>query len=74
MIKTEELAAADSCLNKAADDEVLFVLRAKDPTAPDTIRSWAEKRVIMGLNKIDDAKIVDALACANSMETWRANR
>jgi hypothetical protein len=34
MIKNLELTNPDSCLNKAADDEMVFVLRAKDPCRP----------------------------------------
>ena len=40
MKKTDELADPTSCLNKARDDERLFVLLARDPAAPVTIRAW----------------------------------
>jgi hypothetical protein len=38
--KKEELASTTGCLAKAADDEPIFVLRAQDSLAPDTIRAW----------------------------------
>lgn len=41
MIKATELSSPSSCLNKAAPDEPLFVLRAKDPVASMAIRHWA---------------------------------
>jgi hypothetical protein len=40
MLKREELELPTSCLNKAADDEPIFVLRAKDPCAPAAILAW----------------------------------
>ncbi len=40
MIKNQELLNQKSCLNKAAPDEPIFVLRAKDKLAPQTLRHW----------------------------------
>lgn len=37
MKKRDELTSQNSCLNKANDDEMIFVLRGKDPVAPKTI-------------------------------------
>lgn len=42
MRKKDEIATATSCLNKAADDEPIFVLRAKDPLGAVMVRQWAE--------------------------------
>lgn len=72
MLKKDEIANPDSCLNKAADEEPVFVLRAKDAAAPNTIRCWAEERMERGLNIASDQKIVDALAIAERMEQWQA--
>ena len=36
----EEAARGEGCLGKAADDEVVFVLRAKDKLAPLLVRHW----------------------------------
>lgn len=41
MQKLEELK--HGCIAKAADDELVFVLRAQDAIAPATIRFWAEQ-------------------------------
>jgi hypothetical protein len=71
MIKAQELADPTSCLNKAKDDEMLFVLRGKDLAAPETIRSWVRERIVHQLNYADDPKIVEALACADAMEAAR---
>lgn len=67
-LKRDELSNPTSCLNKASDDEPVFVLRAHDPLAADTIRYWAGlRRAQRGL----EAKTDEALACADSMERWR---
>lgn len=71
MIKSKELASPNSCLNKAADDEMMFVLRAKDPAAPAAILAWIAMRVILGLNKVDDPKLVEAADTGNEMARQR---
>jgi len=71
MIKTEELSTLESCLNRAGDGEMLFVLRAKDPCAPHAIREWVKARVEQGLNALDDPKIKEALRCASTMDEQR---
>ena len=43
MIKKDEIADPNSCLNKAGDDEPIFVLRAQDVFAADTILAWADR-------------------------------
>lgn len=42
MIKKDELANPCSCLNRAHDDEPIFVLRAQDRFASDIILAWAD--------------------------------
>lgn len=67
MIKQNELRDPGSCLNKADDDEPIFVIRAKDAVGAATVRLWAT--VAKGIHepeKIDSAR---ALACR--MEAWR---
>ncbi len=68
MIKREELAKPASCLNKASDDEMLFILLARDPAAPATIRFWIKERIRLNKNHHDDAKIIEAEQCAQAME------
>lgn len=70
MRKREELAGP-SCWTNALDDERMFILLARDPAAPAAIRVWCNERVRLGLNRIEDDKIVEALACADAMERER---
>lgn len=67
MIKANELASAESCLNKAADDEPIFVLRAKDRIAPKIVRTWALEA--HGIH--DEEKCRAASELAHDMERWR---
>ena len=71
MIKRDEIEYTESCLNKARDDERLFVLLARDPAAPIAIRAWVKERLRLGKNAPDDAQIVEALDCAKRMEVER---
>lgn len=71
MIKGDELRLPDSCLNRARDDEMIFVLRGDDPAAGIAIRAWCRARILIGKNKPDDQKILEALACAKSMDEAR---
>lgn len=71
MKKTDEISNPNSCLNRAADNEPLFVLRGKDITAPDTIRDWAERRVNAGKNERSDPQIQEALALADQMVEYQ---
>jgi hypothetical protein len=70
--KRDELADPNSCLNKAADDEIVFVLRAHDDDTSETIRYWAGRRLLRGKNKLDDAKIREAIQCAEQIEAERS--
>lgn len=67
MKKQLELSTPTSCLNKAAPDEPVFVLRAKDPLAPITVRHWAT----MSEGKHEPAKLAEARNLASEMEDWR---
>lgn len=68
MKKRLELNVPTSCLNKAGDDETLFVLRGKDKAAAETIRAWVMERINRGMNAAYDGKIMEALECAQQME------
>ncbi len=68
MKKCDELRIGESCLNRAAADEIIFVLRAHDPTAAQTVRLWAA----MNNDWRTPEKINDALDCAAAMDAWRA--
>ena len=68
MIKLKELSDPNSCLNRAHEEEMLFVLLARDPAAPVAIRAWIEERCRLGKNKWDDAQIEEAERCARRMD------
>ena len=60
MRKRDELLSPDSCLNRARDDEQLFVLLGRDPAAPAAVLAWIDERIRLGKNKPDDPKIAEA--------------
>lgn len=68
MRKYLELSRPTSCLNKAREHEMLFVLLGRDKAAPTAIRVWCSTRVSMGLNKDTDPQIAEALQLAAAME------
>jgi hypothetical protein len=69
MIKRRELTDPASCMSRARDDEMTFVLLERDETAPATIRWWVGERIRRGKNRADDPQILDALECARLMES-----
>lgn len=68
MKKKEELAEKHSCLNKAGEDEIIFVLLQRDKAAPGAIRAWCAERVRIGKNTWDDPQIKEALICSLKMQ------
>jgi hypothetical protein len=68
MKKCDELSDPNSCLNRAADDEIIFVLRAHDVAFSDTLRSWVNLRIVLKKNSYRDAQVVEALATADQVE------
>lgn len=68
MRKHEELSQPNSCLNKARDDERLFVLLDRDLATPATIWAWIAERLRLGLNKHGDAQIVEAEELAKAIK------
>ena len=68
MRKIDELSDPNSCLNKANDDEMVFVLVAHDyQAASDAIRAWVASRILYGKNRPEDPKILSAMAVADRM-------
>lgn len=55
------------CLLRAADDEPIFVLRAKDPTSPAVIVKWVEQN--LATQPWD--KLLGAVNIAKEMQEWR---
>jgi hypothetical protein len=69
--KRDELADPASCLNKAKDDEWVFVLLGRDDATADTVRHWAAKRVELGKNVPGDPQILEALQAADAIDAGR---
>lgn len=67
-IKRDEVADPNSCLNRAADDEPVFVLRAKDPLAAKLVEDWAARALLAGLH---EDKHQAAFRYAQAMRAWR---
>jgi hypothetical protein len=59
-----------NCIEKAEDDEPVFVLLARDPVAPTIVRLWAHFAEVHGHH--DLAKVDDAIQVAGNMDNWRA--
>jgi len=72
VLKRDEMFVLDSCLNKAREDEMLFVLLARDPAFPATVRFWAAERVRLGKDGPASPKVLSALACAAAAEREHA--
>jgi hypothetical protein len=64
--KKELLADPDSPWNKAADDEILFILRAQDQLAGPLVERWADQ----ARYKAPKEKISQAYAIAAAMKRW----
>jgi hypothetical protein len=71
MRKCDELTDLNSCLSKADDDEMVFVLRGHDETSPLIILQWVVERIRYKKNKLNDPQIQEALECARIMEEQR---
>jgi hypothetical protein len=76
MLKRDELATQTSCLNRAADDEPVFVLRANDENAPAIVCTWARdylesKGGYGNAAAVQIAKYEEAIQLASQMRVWR---
>lgn len=67
--KRRELSDPQSCLNRAGELELIFVLLARDAAAPAAIRKWVDERMLA--NKINHEQAKEALLCADMMEDQR---
>ncbi len=72
MRKRDELHDPAGCMARARDDEMTFVLLARDAAAPVAIRAWIAERIRLGKNKSGDPQLADAEACASIMELERS--
>lgn len=76
---TKNNPAAFDCYGNAEPDEPMFILLARDLSAPDIVAEWAARRedaIQLGEKPETDRAMVDeARECANAMRAWRqANR
>ncbi len=74
---TRNTELLNGCFAKAMDDEPMFVLLARDASAPAKVREWAIQRkadISTGKKPVTDQALVDeAFECAERMEEWRAD-
>jgi hypothetical protein len=73
MLKRDEIADPNSCLNKAKDDEQLFVLLGRDQAATVAVRAWVNERIRIGKNKKTDPQILEALEWI-ALVTWEQSQ
>lgn len=71
MLKCDEVRMPESCFSKARDNERLFVLLARDITAPWVVRFWCLLRILTRKNKLRDMQIREAWRCAKLMKRER---
>ncbi len=55
------------CYDKAGPDEPLFVLRAQDMLAADTVNFWIQQARARGVNL---EKLAEAERCRDAMHAW----
>lgn len=67
MLKQDEINSPTSCLNKAALDEPIFVLRAQDELAWAVVTDWA---ILAQKRGVSEAKVQEAFDLAEAMKAW----
>lgn len=60
MRKRDELTNPLSCMSRAREDEMTFVLLGRDLAATVAVQAWIEERIRLGKNTRQDAQIVEA--------------
>lgn len=60
MRKRDELTDPRSCMSRARDDEMTFVLLGRDAAAPAAVRAWIAERIRLGKNSPADEQIIEA--------------
>lgn len=67
MTKENELKqSAEGCLAKAKNDEMLFILRAQDKSAPKVVLHWIAKN----FDTAPEEKLREAFECAIQMKKY----
>lgn len=74
MRKRDELTVPGSCMNKAHERELIFVLLGRDPAAPAAIRAWIAERIRLGKNQPEDSQLlmagIDAITMYEEGRKW----
>lgn len=70
MKKYIEMANKTSTLNKADNEEMLFILRAQDVTAPKVILHW----ITENFETVSESKLYDAFNCALRMREHKTRK
>jgi hypothetical protein len=70
MKKKAEVNCTDSTLNKAGDEEMLFILRAKDISSPKVILHWIAKN----FETASRSKLQGAFNCALRMKEYKGRK
>jgi hypothetical protein len=74
-VGTKNNPGAYDCYANALPDEPMFILLARDPSAPSKVRAWAydrENAIHHGHRpESDRAMVVEARRCADAMTAWR---
>lgn len=68
MRKRDELTDPNSCMSKAKDDEMTFVLLGRDHAAPAAVRAWIKERIRLGKNLPMDDQILEAQKWIETVE------
>lgn len=74
--KQDNILNPASCWNRALPDEPVFILKATDETAPETIKMWAARYMMAKggwsyMKPEQRAKYNEALGIAARMTEWR---
>lgn len=74
--KDENVLNPNSCWNKAANNEPVFVLRAHDPLAAELVTLWAHRYKLskgdwQRMTPEQQQKFADALTVAREMQQWQ---
>jgi hypothetical protein len=77
--RIDEINNPDSVLNRAADDEPLFILRSRDILAVPLVNIWISNAALLEafgkLHKIEtipDEKVTSAIRVRDMMMSWQA--
>ena len=66
----EDALQGRGCLGRAAEDEPVFVIRARDLTAVRVLSFWCDQAELEGA---PDSKVKDARKVQMAMVIWRSN-